>query len=292
MPMNDTFLSGAFPKTGVLYVVGTPIGNLNDISQRAIETLSTVDYILAENTVHSLQLLRHVSISTPLEKYPHYENDESFQKHVKNLLEQKNIAIISDAGLPSVSDPGQGLICEAIRKKIRVCVIPGANAALNAIIASGMLSKEFCFLGFVPQKGKTKYFQKFSQLSFPIIFYETSHRLHDTVTKMLQTFGNRKLVIARELTKKFEEYIYTTLKEFSDNPRKVRGEITIVIEGKTENESNNLATPIQTTFTLEEIIDHLQQFSTKEIVEIVQKLFVNLSKKEIYRKVIERKDLY
>ena len=218
-----------------LYLVATPIGNLEDISFRAIKILKSVDMIYAEDTRVSGKLLSHFEIKKPLKTYHDYNKEVKTNEIVKNLISGLNIAIISDAGYPLISDPGYFLIREAIKEDINVVSIPGANALLSALVVSGIPPHPFFFYGFLDSKeGKRKNeLEKLVNYKETIIFYESPHRFHKTIKNMYEVFGERDLVIARELTKKYEEIIRgntLSLQEITD----LKGEIVLILHGKTD----------------------------------------------------------
>ena len=218
-----------------LYLVATPIGNLEDISFRAIKILKSVDMIYAEDTRVSGKLLSHFEIKKPLKTYHDYNKEVKTNEIIKNLISGLNIAIISDAGYPLISDPGYFLIREAIKEDINVVSIPGANALLSALVVSGIPPHPFFFYGFLDSKeGKRKKeLEKLVNYKETIIFYESPHRFHKTIKNMYEVFGERDLVIARELTKKFEEIIRgntLSLQEITE----LKGEIVLILHGKTD----------------------------------------------------------
>ncbi len=225
---------------GKLYVVPTPIGNLEDITFRALRTLKEVDLIAAEDTRQTKKLLNHFDIATPLISYHEHNKGAQGEKLKKELMEGRKIAIVSDAGMPVISDPGFDLIQE-VETVADVIVLPGANAALCALVGSGLPSGAFYFYGFLPRKKKELH-EALETLQFmkaTMLFYESPHRIKDTVKAMKEVFGDsRNIVLARELTKRFEEYVKGTAKEVSDyleeRHEEIRGEFCIVVEGTTE----------------------------------------------------------
>ena len=204
---------------GILYVVATPIGNLEDITLRAINVLKNVDLIAAEDTRHTLKLLNHLEISKPLISY-HRHNEENRQDIIiEKLLEGQNIAIVSDAGTPGICDPGEVVIKTCIENNINVIPIPGACAMINALIVSGISTKEFNFLGFLPLNKKTRK-QKLLEIekcTKTIIIYEAPHKLKSTLQDLKDILGERKLVLARELTKIHEEFIREDIDKLIQN---------------------------------------------------------------------------
>ena len=196
---------------GTLYVVGTPIGNLKDITLRAIETLSQVDVILAEDTRQTLKLLNHLNISKPQISYHRHNEADKIEMVVSLLDEGKNIALVSDAGMPIISDPGQGLVKYLVSNNYKIEVIPGATALITAIVRSGMDSTRFTFEGFlsVSKKQRIKRLEELKDEIRTMIFYEAPHKILYTLKDMYEVFGERNICICRELTKIHEEYRYT-----------------------------------------------------------------------------------
>lgn len=271
---------------GTLYVVATPIGNLEDITLRAIKILNEVDLIAAEDTRHTLKLLNHLDISKPLIScYRHNEEDKS-KEIIERLKEGKNIAIVSDAGTPGISDPGEQVIKCAIENDIKVVPIPGACAMINALICSGLDTKNFYFIGFLPlnKKLRKEKLEEIYDSTKTIILYEAPHKLKNTLIDLKAVIGNRKIVLARELTKIHEEFIRKNIDELIEISDSLKGEFVIIIEGKKEekkeNELNNL--------TLEQHYKFYERqgLSKKEIIKKIAK-DRNVSKNEIYIKFIE-----
>ena len=274
---------------GELYIVATPIGNLNDITIRALETLKNVDYIAAEDTRHTLKLLNYFDISKPLISY--YKENEKTKSEViiEKLEEGKNIALVSDAGTPGISDPGEEVIKKAIERNIKVIPIPGACAAINAIICSGFSTKEFEFIGFLSAK-KSEKVKKLEELKYDLrtlIIYEAPHKLESTLNTMLEVLGDRKICIARELTKIHEEFIRGKISEIL-NSVEYRGECVILVEGakisKSEQNIENL-----TKLSLDEHYKYYEEkgFSKKEIVKQIAK-DRKLEKNEVYQYFLDK----
>ena len=220
---------------GHLFVVGTPIGNLEDITLRAISTLKDVNIILAEDTRNSKKLLSAHGIQTRMMSYHEYSSEKESQKIVDLLLEGNDLALISDAGTPTISDPGYGLIRECIKHEIRIIPIPGVSAITAAMSASGLPSDSFTFHGFLPQKkGRLKKIQDLSHIDNTIILFESPYRLVKTLTQLLESLGDRSVVVGRELTKLYEEIIRGNLSKVLEyfSKSKVKGEIVIMIGKK------------------------------------------------------------
>lgn len=217
---------------GHLFVVGTPIGNLKDITVRAISTLKDVSFILAEDTRNSKKLLSAHDIQTRMISYHEHSSEKESQKIVKLLLEGNDLALISDAGTPTISDPGYGLIRECIKHEIRIIPIPGVSAITAAISVSGLPSDSFTFYGFLPQKkGRLKKIQDLTQVNNTIILFESPYRLEKTLSQLLEHLGDRTVVVGRELTKLYEEIIRGNLSEVLEyfSKSKVKGELVIMI---------------------------------------------------------------
>jgi 16S rRNA (cytidine1402-2'-O)-methyltransferase len=216
-----------------LYLVPTPIGNLLDMTPRAVEVLSRVDYIFAEDTRVTKIILSHFNIQTKLKSY-HLFNEEEVSNDIISLLKEGlNIAIVSDAGMPGISDPGYLIASKALKEGLNVVSLPGANAALTALVASGIPCEKFYFYGFLKHKvtQKEKELQDLVDFKNTIIFYESPHRINETINLMYKVFGNRNVVIARELTKKYEEYIRGNLEELANIDLELKGEIVIIVSG-------------------------------------------------------------
>ncbi len=225
---------------GQLFVIGTPIGNLEDITLRAISVLKNVDLILAEDTRNSRKLLNAHNIDTKMMSYHDHSSEKEIKKIVSLLLEGKQLALISDAGTPTISDPGYGLIRDCIRNDIGIVPIPGVSSITTAISVSGLPSDSFTFVGFLPQKkGRLKKIKELQKLDNTIILFENPFRLEKTLNQLLEHLGDRAVVVGRELTKLYEEVIRGNLSDvimhFSKS--KVKGEIVIMI-GKNDDRIN------------------------------------------------------
>ena len=220
---------------GKLYICPTPIGNLEDITYRTLRILNEVDLIAAEDTRHSLQLLNHFDISKPLTSYHEHNKDSKGGYLITKLLEGENIALISDAGMPGISDPGQDIISEAIENNIEIEVLPGATAFVTALVGSGMDTHKFVFEGFLDRdkKLRRKRLEEIKNEKRTIIFYESPHRLKETLKDMLKYLGNRKITVNRELTKKYQEIIREDIETVIEifNNREVKGEFVLIVEG-------------------------------------------------------------
>ena len=226
--------------SGQLFVVGTPIGNLEDITHRAVSTLKSVDIIVAEDTRNSKKLLNAHKIETKMISYHEHSSEKEIEKIIDLLLKGKDLALISDAGTPTISDPGYGLIRDCIKHDIIIVPIPGVSAITAAMSVSGLPSDSFTFIGFLPQKkGRLKKIEQLNNIENTVILFESPYRLEKTLNQLLDNLGNRPVVVGRELTKLYEEVIRGNLSEvikyFSKS--KVKGEIVIMI-GKDDDRIN------------------------------------------------------
>lgn len=221
---------------GKLYIVPTPIGNLEDITLRAIRILKEVDFILAEDTRQSIKLLKHYQIEKTLIPYHMHNEHRELQRFVNMLNDGKNLALVSDAGTPAISDPGFLIVRECLRNSITVESLPGATAFVPALIKSGLPADSFCFEGFLPEKkGRQTMLKKLCEEERTIIFYESPHRLLKTLEQLKEYFGeDRQASVSRELTKMFEETVNGTLTELAEHfkLKPVKGEIVVVVAGK------------------------------------------------------------
>lgn len=221
--------------SGKLYVCGTPIGNLEDITYRTLKVLNEVDLIAAEDTRHSIKLLNHFEISKPLTSYHEHNKENKGGYLINKLLSGENIALISDAGMPGISDPGEEIIKQAIENDIEVVVLPGPTASITALIGSGLETGKFVFEGFLDRdkKRRREELELIKHEKRTIIFYESPHRLKDTLKDMLKILGNRNIAVNRELTKKYQEVIRTDIQGCIDifNEREVKGEFVLIVEG-------------------------------------------------------------
>lgn len=273
---------------GKLYLVATPIGNLEDITLRAINVLKNVDLIAAEDTRHTLKLLNHLEISKPMISCHRHNENEKSNKIIEKLKEGKNIAIVSDAGTPGISDPGEEVVKEAIKENIKIIPIPGACAAINALIVSGIDTKEFYFLGFLPlnKKLRKEKLNEIKNINKTIILYEAPHKILNTINDLENILENRQVVFAREITKIHEEFIRGTIKEIKEKIENPKGEFVIIIEGNknVENIENKL-----NLLTINEHYNYYENkgYSKKEIIKLIAK-DRNVNKNEIYQKFINK----
>ena len=221
--------------SGKLYICPTPIGNLEDITYRTLRVLNEVDLIAAEDTRHSMKLLNHFEISKPLTSYFEHNKDTKGIYLINKLLEGENIALISDAGMPGISDPGEDLIRLAIENNIEVDVLPGASAFVIALVGSGLNTYKFAFEGFLDRDKKLRRsrLEEVKEEERTMIFYESPHRLKDTLKDMLKILGNRKISVNRELTKKYQEVIREDIETVINifNEKEAKGEFVLLVDG-------------------------------------------------------------
>lgn len=276
--------------TGKLYLVATPIGNLEDITLRALRTLKEVDIIAAEDTRHTLGLLNHFEISKPLISY--YKQNESTRSAelVEKLKAGKNIALVSDAGTPGISDPGEQIVKTAIQEGIEIVPIPGACAFVNALIASGMSTREFCFLGFLSAVKKERK-EKLEEIKYEtktLIFYEAPHKLKNTLENMLEILGDRNIILAREITKIHEEFIRGKISNILENLEEIKGEFVILVEGNSESKKD-IEIKNLNKMSLDKQYDFYknQGLTKKEIIKQIAK-DRNVNKNEIYQYFLEK----
>lgn len=271
-------------KEGILYVVATPIGNLEDITLRAIRILKEVDLIAAEDTRHTLKLLNHLEISKPMISYHRHNEEVRCDNLIKELKEGKSIALVSDAGTPGICDPGEEIIKRCIEENIKIIPIPGACAMVNALICSGISTKEFSFLGFLPlnKKLRKEKLQEIENSNKTVIIYEAPHKLKNTLNDLSKILADRKLVLARELTKIHEEYIRGTIDDLMKVADYLKGEMVIIIDKSDKKEENELL-----ELSLEEHYSFYEKqgFDKKDIIKKIAK-DRNVSKNEIYQKFI------
>ncbi|MFR7463654.1 MAG: 16S rRNA (cytidine(1402)-2'-O)-methyltransferase [Clostridia bacterium] len=271
-------------KKGNLYIIATPIGNLEDITLRAIRILKEVDLIAAEDTRHTLKLLNHLEISKPLISYHRHNEEIRTEELIKELKTGKNIGLVSDAGTPGICDPGEEIIKKCIEESIKVVPIPGACAMINALITSGISTKEFIFLGFLPlnKKSRKEKLEEIKNANKTIILYEAPHKLKNTLNDLSDILQSREVVLARELTKIHEEYIRGTVKELMEKTDNLKGEMILIIEKN--NKDNEEALNSLNNLTLEEHYNFYEKrgLNKKEIIKKIAK-DRNVSKNEIYQ---------
>jgi 16S rRNA (cytidine1402-2'-O)-methyltransferase len=273
---------------GTLYLVPTPIGNLEDMTFRAIKTLKESAVIAAEDTRQTRKLCNHFEIETPVISYHEHNKKVSGEKILSLLRDGKDVAIVSDAGMPTISDPGYELVVEAVQEKMYVVPLPGANAALTSLIASGLGTQPFYFYGFLDRnkKAKRKQLESLVHIQATLLFYEAPHRLKETLKIMREILGNRKVTVSRELTKKFEEFIRGDLDEILtwSEEDTVRGEFCLVVEGAQQGEEEVLEAWWE-ELSIEHHVNHYvetESMTTKEAIKQVAK-DRNQQKREIYQ---------
>ena len=278
---------------GTLYLCATPIGNLGDMTLRVTETLSAVDLIAAEDTRNSIKLLNHFGIKTSMTSYHEYNKVEKAQTLVQKLREGLNIALITDAGTPAISDPGEVLVKLCQKEGIRVTSLPGAAACITALTLSGLSTRRFCFEGFLPteKKEKTEILEMLKEETRTMILYEAPHHLIRTLRELYGVLGNRKITICRELTKKFETVLSTTFEEALAlyEEEEPRGEYVLVIEGKSLLQKRKEK---QEGFLELAIEEHMKRYeeegmNRKEAMNMVAK-DRGVSKREIYQYMLDK----
>ena len=277
---------------GTLYLCATPIGNLDDITFRVLETLKNVDVIAAEDTRNSIKLLNRFEIKTPMTSYHEFNKFDKGRQLIEQLLEGKNIAVITDAGMPGISDPGEELVKMAYEAGVPVTVLPGACACVTALTLSGLPTRRFCFEAFLPsdKKERKDVLTELVDETRTIVLYEAPHRLVKTLAELLATLGDRRLTICRELTKKHEEAFRTTFSEaltfYETNEPK--GECVLVIEGADREELRRAEQESFAELSLEEHMNrYLSQGMNKKDAMKAVAADRGVSKREIYAMLIE-----
>lgn len=276
---------------GTLYLCATPIGNLNDITQRVLDTLAEVELIAAEDTRNSLRLLNHYQIKTPMTSYHEYNKYEKADELVRQLLEGKNIALITDAGTPAISDPGEVLVSKCQEAGVPVTSLPGCCALITALTLSGLATRRFCFEAFLPaeKKERKQILEELRDETRTIILYEAPHHLKKTLAELYETLGNRKITLCRELTKKFETVFPTTLEAalayYEENDP--RGEYVLVLEGADRRELQKEKQRSWQEMSLEEhlVLYEKQGFSNKDAMKLVAK-DRGVSKRDVYQQLL------
>nr|WP_157129957.1 16S rRNA (cytidine(1402)-2'-O)-methyltransferase [Sporosarcina ureae] len=274
---------------GKLFIVGTPIGNLEDMTFRAVRILQEVDYIAAEDTRNTIKLCNHFEIQTQMISYHEHNTRVAGDKIIELLQDGKDIAIVSDAGMPCISDPGADLVELAIEHGVAVVPVPGPNAAVTALVASGITPQPFLFYGFLSRQKKElkTQLEKLQGYEETLLFYEAPHRLKQTLRGLAEQFGNeRKIVMARELTKRFEELLRGTLAEAVEwaETNEVRGEFCLVVEGN-QHVQHTVATAWWTDLSMKEHVEHVieekairSKDAIKEVAEARE-----VSKRDVYQ---------
>lgn len=274
---------------GVLYIVPTPIGNLDDITFRALQTLKEVALILAEDTRHTQKLLNHFDIKNSLLSYHEHNKEKRTTQILERLKNGEQLALVSDAGMPAISDPGNDLVRHLIAEGIRVIVLPGANAAIGAVVGSGLSTSEFVFYGFLPRKKQEKQseLKRLGRYRATIILYESPYRVKETLQQIHKELGNRNIAIAREITKVHEEFIRGKVEDVVKGLEKetIKGECCIVIEGSAEEiESDTLW---WATLSIAEHVDYYEEKEGTTHKAALKKVAVdrNMSRREIYNEL-------
>lgn len=275
--------------TGTLYLVPTPIGNLEDMTFRAIRILNEVDLIASEDTRNTQKLLNHFEIKTSQISFHEHNSQERIGQLIERLENGSDIAQVSDAGMPSISDPGHDLVVACIESGISVVPLPGANAALTALIASGLSPQPFYFYGFLPRKKKDQIeaLEELNQRPETFILYESPHRLKEVLKNMGTVLGDtRKVVLCRELTKRYEEFIRGTLSEVLEwsQASEIRGEFCLIVEGNSEGSLFPEEDTSWNTLTIQEHVQLMMEehnLRSKEAIKVVAKIR-ELKKQEVY----------
>lgn len=277
---------------GKLYLCATPIGNLEDITYRVVRTLNEVDLIGAEDTRNSIKLLNHFDIKTPMTSYHEFNKYDKAKQLVEMMKEGKNIAIITDAGTPGISDPGEEVVRQCFEAGIQVTSLPGPAACITALTMSGQKTRRFCFEAFLPKdkKEKVAVLEELKNETRTIIIYEAPHRLARTLKELRETLGNRQLTLCRELTKKYEEADKTTIDRAIEkyNEKEPRGEYVLVIEGKSQEEIQEENKQKWESMTIEEHMEYYisQGNDKKSAMKLVAK-DRGVSKRDIYKQLIK-----
>ncbi len=278
--------------SGTLYLCATPIGNLDDITLRVLNTLKQADLIAAEDTRNSIKLLNHFQIKTPMTSYHEYNKIEKAHQLVAKLMEGKNIALITDAGTPGISDPGEELVRICYQNNIPVTSLPGAAACITALTVSGQSTRRFCFEAFLPhdKKERARILETLQSETRTIVLYEAPHHLKKTLQELRDTLGNRSLSICRELTKRYEEVQRTTLDDALSfyQQQEARGEYVLVICGKPADELEREKQKAWEALTLTDHMAHYesQGIPRKEAMRLVAK-DRGISKREVYQMLLE-----
>lgn len=272
---------------GRLYLVATPIGNLEDITLRALKVLEKVDVIAAEDTRHTLKLLNFYAITKPLISYHRHNEEVKSDVLIDKLKNGENIALVTDAGTPGISDPGEEIVKKAIENNIEIIPIPGACALINALICSGFNTKEFIFYGFLPinKKLRTKKLNEISKQNKTIILYEAPHKLLKTLNDILENIGDINCILAKEITKIHEEYIRGKISELISRKEEIKGEYVILLD-LNDNEQKDCS---KKEMPLEEQYEYYEKkgLGKKEIIKQIAK-DRNTNKNEIYQKFLKK----
>lgn len=272
---------------GILYIVPTPIGNLEDITIRALRMLEEADMVLAEDTRTTGKLLHHFDVKKKMISYHEHNKASREDQIIEMLANGKKLVLVSDAGMPGISDPGYDIIQAAIGRKFSVIVLPGANAAIPALIGSGLPTEHFYFYGFLPRKNKDRKaaLSLLQSINTTFILYESPYRLKETMEQLYEVLGDRNVAIVRELTKRYEEYIRGTLKEITAwcNEHTIKGECCIIIDGKREDSTSSWWQNLSLREHVEEVMV-MDDCSNKEAIKKVAKER-RIPKREVYHAV-------
>ena len=281
-------MSGA---AGILYLCATPVGNLEDMTFRVIRILKEADCIAAEDTRHTRKLLTHYDIHTPLVSYHEHNKQEQGPELIARVAAGQTVAVVSDAGMPGISDPGTHLVQLAIEANLQVVAIPGANAVLPALVGSGLDTTHFTFIGFLPKtrKKRLELLQVLADHPYTLVFYESPHRIRATLEELCRIFGDRPAAVARELTKKFEEFVRSSLGGLISHfdIHQPRGEFTIVVGGATAHEQlapSVAESPVEAVRRL--MADGVNK---KDAIRKVASEY-NLSRRDVYQAVLADND--
>ena len=280
---------------GTLYLCATPIGNLEDMTLRAIRILREADLIAAEDTRNSIKLLNHFEIKTPMTSYHEYNKIEKGRKLVERLLSGENIALITDAGMPGISDPGEELVKMCYDAGVAVTAVPGASACITALVLSGLSTRRFAFEAFLPaeKKERKSILTELKDETRTMIIYEAPHRLLRTLEELYETMGERKITVCRELTKRHETAFTTTLKEACSYYRaqEPKGECVLVIEGKSRQELKEEAQARWDDMSVKEHMEYYesQGIGRKEAMKLVAK-DRGVGKRDIYKALLEQRE--
>lgn len=281
--------------TGTLYLCATPIGNLRDMTERVIDTLREVDLIAAEDTRNSIKLLNHFEIKTAMTSYHEFNKVEKAEQLVTQLLNGKNIALITDAGTPAISDPGEVLVAKCHEMGIPVTSLPGCCACITALTLSGLPTRRFCFEGFLPSDKKEKKFvlDELKEETRTVILYEAPHHLRRTLQELYDTVGQRKITLCRELTKKFETVFPTTLEQAIAyyEEKEPKGEYVLVLEGKSREEIKRNEQAKWEEMSIEEHMAFYEKqgIDRKSAMKLVA-ADRGVGKREIYQELLERQE--
>ena len=280
------------PGQGTLYLCATPIGNLSDISERVLETLKNVDIIAAEDTRNSLKLLNHFGIKVPLTSYHEYNKYDKANELIDKMMDGKNVALITDAGTPAISDPGEVLADMCHNAGIRVTSLPGACALITALSMSGMPARRFVFEGFLPseKKERRRVLEELKNETRTIIMYEAPHHLKSTLTELFETLGDRNITLCRELTKKFEQTIRMRMSEavkYYEN-KEPKGEYVLIIEGRSQS---LLDEERADAWRQKDINEHMAIYEAEGLdrKEAMKKVAADrgIPKRDVYRQLLE-----